>query len=107
MTLLRNPKSAGFYKDFPGRSTLEEATLCERHRAVRTDHKVVEHLHIDEGQRVLERLRERFVRAARFRNARRMVVSEYDGGSIVVEGAFHDFARKYTRLNASTAAGLL
>ena len=54
---------------------------------------MVEDLYVDQGERLLETLREQFIGTARFRYSRRMVMREYDCSGIACQGVLHDFAR--------------
>ena len=80
-------------------STLsQETAFGKRHRRIPAYDEVVQNPDVDERERVLEGLRERLVRPARFGNARGVIVREDDGRGIEVQRAFHDFARKHARL---------
>src|SRR5437667_12408207 len=64
---------------------------------------MVERLDLDQRQRLLERLREELVGAARLRDARWMVVSENDARSVVSQRRLHDFPRVDARLRERAA----
>ena len=55
-------------------------------------HKVVEHAHIDQRQRLHQRTRQQQVRFAGVRRAGRVVVRQNYAGRIVLQRLFHHFA---------------
>ena len=54
--------------------SLQQAALSERDRVSAGDDEMIEHSHVYESQRLLERLCQELIRAAGFSNPRRMVV---------------------------------
>jgi len=60
---------------------------------------VVEHAHVDEPERLDQRLRQAQVGVARFRQAGRVVVGEDHAGRVVRQRFDDDFARVDARLD--------
>ena len=54
---------------------------------------MIEHPHVDEGERLLEPARDEFVRSARLGQPRRMVVVEDDRCRVALEDGFDDLPR--------------
>ena len=73
---------------------LQQAPLGEANRRISGHHEVIKRPHIDECERLFERLSQQLVGSTRFGHSRRVVVREDDGGRVVRERSFHDFARK-------------
>ena len=71
---MRKPREEGATRGRPGADVSEQPTLRETDYDVRGDHQVIEHAHVDQLQRGLQRLRQVLVGTARLRCARRMVV---------------------------------
>ena len=67
-------REEGATRGRPGADVSEKPTLREAHHDVRRDHQVIEHTHVDQLQRGLQRLRQELVGTAGLRCARRMVV---------------------------------
>src|SRR5207248_8464551 len=86
---------------------LEEATFRERGKPTSGDDKMVERPNVDQRQRLLERLREKLVRARRFRDARWMIVGKDHRGRVASERCLDDFARIDAGLRERPAEKLL
>ena len=56
-------------------------------------HEMVEHAHVDQGQRLAQIARELDVGIARLGHARRVVMRQHDARRIAAQGRHHDFAR--------------
>ena len=69
----------------PRRALSDEPTFRKTHDRRRRDHQVIEHPHIHQRQRGLERLRQHFVGTAGLRRTRRMVVRQDHSGSIELQ----------------------
>ena len=63
----------------------DEPTFRKTHDRRRRDHQVIEHPHVHQRQRGLERLRQHFVGTAGLRRTRRMVVRQDHSGSIELQ----------------------
>ena len=72
---------------------LEQTSLRERHHAIARDNEVIERADVDQRERLLERLRQQFVRARRLGDAGRMVVRKDHRGGVAFERGLHNFAR--------------
>ncbi len=70
----RRREKKGRHRGRPDENVSEQTTLRETDYDVRGDHQVIEHAHVDQLQRGLQRLRQVLVGKARLRCARRMVV---------------------------------
>jgi hypothetical protein len=71
----------------------DKSIFGERVAPVRADDDVVENSHIDEGQRTLDRVRDRAIRHRRFWRAGWVIVREDDRGGVHLYRALQDLAR--------------
>src|SRR4026209_867164 len=60
----------------------EHPALGKRNAGAITNHDVVEHLDIDEGERLAQATGDQLIGLARFRDARLVIVREYHGGGM-------------------------
>ena len=88
----RPEEKKGRHRGRPDANESEQTTLGETDHDVRGDHQVIEHTHVDQLQRGLQRLRQVLVGTARLRCARRMVVRQDDGRRVQRQARLDDFA---------------
>ena len=65
--------------------------------------KVIQHPDVDQGQRLLQRLRQQLVGPARFSDTRGMVVRENRCGCVILQHELHDLPRIDRRLRQRSA----
>ena len=74
-----------------------------RQRLPRRDDDVVQHAHVHQRQRRLQRLRQCFVRARGLHGPAGMVMGQHHCGGVVVQGLEDDFARVHAGLSQRAA----
>src|SRR6266550_4377713 len=97
--------NTGFDAAF-ARNVSQQPTLRERNGLRSCHDKMIQRLDLDQGQRLLKRLRQQLVGPARLSDARWMIVREDHAGSVVTKRRFHHFARVYTGLRQGAAKQL-
>src|SRR5207247_993012 len=93
---VRNPLA--FCEGLSGMPASEKPTLREAHDARSGNYEMVEHLHVDQGKRRLERPGENLVGMARLRDARGVIMREDDGRGVRSQRGLHDFPGVNARL---------
>ena len=91
----------------PSTSPLDKSAFRERHAGGAAYDEMVENLHVDQSQCVLERLSQGFVRAARLSDTGRMVVREDDCCGVETQRELHDFPRKHAGLRERSPKDVL
>ena len=86
---------------------LNKSPFRERHTGGAAYDEMVENLHVDQSQCVLERLSQRFVRAARLSDTGRMVVGEDDCCGVEAQRQLDDLAGEYAGLRERAAEDAL
>src|ERR1035438_8362221 len=85
----------------------QQTALGKAHHGCPRDDEGIQHLHVDECQRLFQRLRQRFVRTAWFRQTRRMVMREDDRSGVGPQRALDDLPGINRRLRQGSSKKLL
>src|SRR6202162_6030259 len=73
----------------------KQPSFCERHAGPVAYDEVIQYADVDKREGILESARDELVRSAGFRYARRMVVREDHGRSVMREGLLHHLTRMH------------